>query len=248
MTTIDLTGQTAVVTGGTRGIGAAISRAMLAAGARVLATYHTGAEQARSFADRCEENPGAGDRLSLHAFDVADPEAVARFFGELSGGLEILVNNSGTRRDALLGLMSQDAWERVLAVNLTGAFNMCKLAVRAMMSARYGRIISITSPSARLGLAGQSNYAAAKSGLVALTRSLAREVARRGITVNCVCPGFVLTDMIKGLPQEKLDAFKADVPIGRFGEPEEVAEAVLFLASRQASYITGAVLDVTGGI
>jgi 3-oxoacyl-[acyl-carrier protein] reductase len=249
MKAIDLTDQTAVVTGGTRGIGAAISRAMLAAGARVLATYHTGTEQAQRFAARCEQELGAADRLSLHSFDVADSEAVARFFGELSsGGLEILVNNSGTRQDALLGLMSQQAWERVLAVNLTGAFNMCKLAVRAMMPARYGRIVSITSPSGRLGFAGQSNYAAAKSGLVALTRSLAREVARRGITVNCVCPGFVLTDLIKDLPQEKLDAFKADVPMGRFGEPDEVAAAVLFLASRQASYITGAVLDVTGGI
>jgi 3-oxoacyl-[acyl-carrier protein] reductase len=243
---IDLAGQTAVVTGGTRGIGAAISHALLRAGARVVATYHTGAEAARAFAARCADEHG--DRLSLHAFDVADGDAVQRFFADLEGGLEILVNNGGIRRDALLGLMPREAWERVLAVNLTGTFNMCKPAVRAMMGARYGRIINITSPAARLGVAGQTNYAASKAGLVALTRSLAREVAGRGITVNCVSPGFILTDLIRDLPPEKLAAMKEEVPIGRFGEPEEVAAAVLFLASREASYITGTTLEVTGGI
>lgn len=243
----ELSGQTAIVTGGTRGIGAAISLALLRAGARVLATYHTGHEAAQSFAARCA-GEGLSGRLTLHAFDIADAEEVAAFYGELEGGLQILVNNGGTRQDALLGLMSQQAWERVIAVNLTGAFNMCKHGVRAMMAGRYGRIVNITSPSGKVGFAGQSNYAAAKAGLVALTRSLAREVASRGITVNCVSPGFVLTDMIRDLPPEKLESFRSEVPMGRFGEPEEVAAAVLFLATEQASYISGAVLEVTGGL
>lgn len=243
----DLSGQTAIVTGGTRGIGAAISIALLRAGARVLATFNTGQEAADAFSQRCDSE-GLGERLSLHAFDVADAEAVARFYGEIEGGLEILVNNGGIRQDALLGLMSREAWERVMAVNLTGTFNMCKLGVRAMMAARYGRIVNITSPSGRFGFAGQSNYAASKAGVVALTRSLAREVAPRGITVNCVSPGFVLTDLIRDLPEQKLATLRAEVPMKRFGEPEEVASAVLFLVSGDATYITGAVLPVTGGI
>ena len=248
-TTLDLAGQTAVVTGGTRGIGAAVTRALLSAGARVLATYHTAEEEARKLTARCEKDPSCPDsRLSVHRFDVADADAVAAFFAELESGPEILVNNGGVRKDALLGMMPQDAWERVLSVNLTGAFNMCKHAVRAMMPARHGRIVNVTSPAGRLGVAGQSNYAASKAGLVGMTRSLAREVASRGITVNCVCPGYVLTDLIRDLPPEKLDEARAQVPMGRFGEPAEIAAAVLFLASPRASYITGAVLDVTGGI
>lgn len=242
----DLSGQTAIVTGGTRGIGAAISLALARAGGRVLATYHAGHEGAQSFLTRAAEEGIRG--LSIHAFDVADPGAVAGFFGGLEGSLEILVNNGGVRQDALLGMMSQEAWERVLAVNLTGAFNMCKHGVRAMMAARYGRIINVTSPAGRVGVAGQSNYAASKAGLVAMTRSLAREVAARGITVNCVEPGYILTDLISALPAEALDGFRAAVPLGRFGQPEEVASAVRFLASREASYITGAVLSVTGGV
>lgn len=245
MTSHDFSGQTAIVTGGTRGIGAAISRSLLEAGARVLATYHSGEAAAQTFA---AQQAGAGERLSLHAFDVADPQAVEGFFAANPGRVEILVNNSGIRRDALLGLMPLEAWERVLAVNLSGAFHMCKRAVRAMMPARYGRIVNLTSPSGVLGLAGQSNYAASKAGLVALTRSLAKEVAQRGITVNCVMPGFVLTDLIRDLPAEQLDAFRAEVPMRRFGTPEEVAGAVLFLCSREAGYISGATLAVTGGL
>ena len=243
----DLSGQRAVVTGGTRGIGAGISRALLEAGAEVIATHHQNTEAAAAFVEGCPEQHQ--DRLFVSRFDVSDAAAEQRFFKELGGkGLQILVNNSGVRQDSLLGLMPMAAWERVLSVNLDGVFYMCKHAVRSMMSGRYGRIINISSPSGRFGFAGQSNYAASKAGLEGLTRSLAREVATRGITVNCVSPGFILTDMIRDLPDKLLDKMKQDVPMKRFGEPEEVAAAVVFLASRQASYVTGSVLEVTGGI
>lgn len=241
----DLSGQRAVVTGGTRGIGAAISRALLDAGAEVHATYCDNTEAAETFRDACPE--ALRERLHLAAFDVTDLDAVAAFFKKL-GKLEILVNNGGIRRDALLGLMPIDAWRRVLSVNLDGVFYMCKHAVRAMMRSRYGRIVNVSSPSGRFGFPGQANYAASKAGLEGLTRSLAREVATRGITANCVSPGFVLTDLIRDLPEKLLKKMKDDVPMQRFGEPEEIAAAVLFLVSREASYVTGSVLDVTGGI
>lgn len=241
----DLDGQVAVVTGGTRGIGAAITRTLLASGARVLATYVTNqraAEELRDSLDREER-----ERLSLHRFDVADAEAVQTFFAGLDP-LHIMVNNAGIRRDGPLGLMSLESWQRVLAVNLDGVFHTCRAAVRAMMAHRYGRIVNIASPSGLWGLAGQANYAAAKAGLIALTRSLALEVATRGITANCVTPGYVETELLAGLPEKRLAEMRAEVPMGRFGRPEEVAGAVLFLASAAASYITGANLMVSGGI
>lgn len=243
----DLCGQTALVTGGTRGIGAGISRALLAGGARVVATYHQDGDAAELFAQSCEQD--FHGMLTLRGgVDVADPEAAPALFKQLDGPLQILVNNAGIRLDALAGMMSPDKWDRVLAVNLSGAFHLCKQAVRSMLRARYGRIINITSPVGRIGIPGQTNYAASKAGLVGLTRSLAKEVATRGITVNCVSPGFVMTDMIRDLPQKALDQIKRDVPMQRFGEVEEIAAGVVFLASKEASYISGAVLEVAGGL
>ena len=242
----DLQGQVAVVTGGTRGIGAAITRALLGSGARVRATYVANEDAALTLQRSLPADEA--ERLSLHRFDVADEGAVRSFFAGIEGPLHILVNNAGIRRDGLLGLMSRESWERVLAVNLEGAFHTCKAAVRAMMAARYGRIVNIASPSGMLGLPGQANYAAAKAGLIALTRSLALEVARRGITANCVTPGYVETDLLSGLPEKRLEEMRAEVPLGRFGRPEEIATAVLFLASPEASYITGSNLMVSGGI
>lgn len=243
---LDFTGQTAIVTGGTRSIGRAVSQALLARGARVIATYVGNEEAARKF----QEETGS-ERLFLERFDVSDYAAVEGFFAgyeEKYGSLEILVNNSGIRRDAVLAMMSLEDWQRVIDVNLTGVFNMCRFGVRQMMSGRYGRIINITSPSGKMGIEGQANYAASKAGMVALSRSLSKEAAKRKITVNCVSPGFIETDLIADLPPELAKSYKDSVPLKRFGTPDEVAYAVLSLAAKEASYITGATLEVTGGL
>ena len=247
MITFDFRGQTAIVTGGTRGIGAAISEAFLEAGARVIATYVGKRERAEAFA----AGHAASGRLEVRCFDVADYDAVEAFYRDLERdceSLEILVNNAGIRRDGVVGMLPRDDWNAVLDVNLTGTYNMSKFAVQRMSPKRYGRIITITSPSGRLGFEGQANYAASKAGQVAFTRSLAREVARRRITANCVSPGFVDTDFIEALPEERLKAYKAMVPMRRFGTAEEVANAVLFLASEESGYITGSLLEITGGL
>lgn len=241
-------GQTAIVTGGTRSIGRAVSEALLHAGARVIATYVGNDESAEAFRSA---HADAGDRLQTVKFDVADYDAVEDFFrtfADRSGSLEILVNNSGIRRDAVLPMMAREDWQRVLDVNLTGTFQMCKFAVQEMMGNKYGRIVNMTSPSGKFGFEGQANYAASKAGMVALTRSLSKEVARRNITVNCVSPGFIETDLIADLPPEQVQAYKASVPVRRFGTPQDVAHAVRFLCARESSYITGATLEVTGGL
>ena len=248
MITFDFTGQTAVVTGGTRGIGAAISAAFLEAGANVVATYGGNREAAEAFAAGQGAN---ADRLEMRCFDVADYGAAQDFYRELDESvetLEILVNNAGVRRDGVVGMMPPEDWRRVIDTNLTGVYNMSKFAVHKMMQARYGRILSITSPSGRFGFEGQANYAASKAGVEAFTRSLAKEVAKRRITVNCVSPGFIDTDFISDLPAAQLNAYRESVPAKRFGTVEEVAACVLFLASRDASYVTGATLEVTGGL
>jgi len=159
-----------------------------------------------------------------------------------------VVNNAGLRRDAALALMPEEDWRRVIDVNLTGAWLVCKRAVRMMGPARYGRIVNVTSPSGREGFAGQSNYAASKAGLVALTRSLSKEVARRNITVNAISPGFIDTELIADLPENQAAAYRDGVPLKRFGRAEEVAHAILFLSARESAYITGATLEITGGL
>ena len=240
----DFSGQRAIVTGGTRGIGAAISRAFLAAGAEVHATF-AGNEAA---AEAMKADCGAPDRFFIARFDVSDYAAAEAFFAGLSGPPQIVINNAGIRRDQVLGLMPADDWRRVLAVNLDGTYVMSKLAVQAMSRPRYGRIINVTSPSGQRGFAGQANYAASKAGQVALAKSLSKEVAKRKITVNCVSPGFIDTELLADLSDEHKKAFLDMVPLKRFGTPDEVAHAVLFLASREAAYITGTTLEVTGGI
>ncbi len=243
---IDFSGRHAIVTGGTRGIGAAISAAFLAAGADVTATYVGNDVAAAAFR---EAHPGRP--LAVVRCDVADYAAVEAFFGEYDRAhpaLDVLVNNAGIRRDGVVGMMPPEDWQAVLATHLTGTFQMSKFGLLKMLQKRYGRIITVTSPSGRIGFVGQANYAAAKAGQVGFTKTLAREAARRGITVNCVCPGFIETELLADIPAELKQEYRKQVPVQRFGTPEEVAAAVLFLASPEAGYITGSVLDVTGGI
>lgn len=243
--TFDFTGKCVVVTGGTRGIGRAISEAFLKAGARVVAVYAGDEKAAQAMR---EAHP---ERFEAVKLDVADHAAVEAFFLDLEKrGAEpdVVVNNAGIRRDNILAMMPKEAWQGVLDVNLTGAFNVCKFAAQIMSRRRRGRIINVTSPGRDVGFEGQGNYAATKAGLVAMSRSLAREVAKRGITVNCVSPGFIETDLIKDLPEELAKEYKKTIGVKRFGRADEVAPVALFLASDEAAYVTGSVYDVTGGL
>ena len=242
----DFKGQTAIVTGGTRGIGKTIVESFLRAGARVIiASNEDVTEQFK------QDNSEFAENVDTQIIDVSKYKEVEKFFEYVDKkyeGFEILVNNAGIRKDAVLAMMKESEWHDVLNVNLSGIFYMCKFAVMSLMRKRYGRIISITSPSGKYGFEGQANYAASKAGLVALTKSLSKEVARRGITVNCVSPGFIATELIQDLPDELRDSYTAQVPLKRFGKTEEVAACVLFLASKEASYVNGSVLEVTGGL
>ncbi len=240
----------AVVSGATRGIGRATTLALLAEGAQVFGVFGGNQAAAEALAQEADKL-GAGGRLHLSQLDVADFPAVSAFFSQLEtdwDSLDILVNCAGIRRDAVTAMLKPEDWQRVLDVNLSGCFHMSKAALPLMLKQKYGRIIFITSPMGHLGFAGQANYAASKAGQVGLMKSLSKEVAKRRITVNCVSPGFIDTDFIAGLPEEQLAAYKKLVPAGRFGKPEEVADAVLFLAGKNAAYINGAVLEITGGL
>jgi 3-oxoacyl-[acyl-carrier protein] reductase len=241
-------GKKAVVTGATRGIGRAITEALLAHGATVCGVYGGNRAAAEAMA---KDNVHHGERLQLTQLDVADYQAVVAFFAELEASwdtLDILVNNAGIRRDAVLAMMKEEDWRRVLDVNLTGGFTTTKGALPLMLKQKYGRIVFITSPMGHLGFAGQANYAASKAGQIGLMKSLSKEVAKRKITVNCVSPGFIATELLADLPEAQVKDYKKMVPANRFGTPAEVAEAVLFLASDRAAYINGAVLEITGGL
>jgi len=244
----DFSGQTAIVVGGTRGIGRAISEAFLQSGAKVIATYQSNDQAADAFRDA---NANCADHLDLQKFDITQYNQVENFFRlveEKHGPFQIMVNSSGIRNDSVVGLMKESDWQRVIDTNLTGTFNICKQAVLSLMRQRYGRIILITSPIGKFGFAGQSNYAASKAGQVAFSRSLSKEVASRKITVNCVSPGFIETDFIADLSEEQRKGYIALIPLKRFGSAPEVAHSVLFLASKESSYITGTVNEVTGGL
>ena len=243
-----LDGKVALVTGGSRGIGRAIALRLAAEGAD-LAICARNAGAAGEVATAIE---ALGRRCLVRQADVADAEQaaelVAATIAEL-GRLDVLVNNAGVTRDNLLMRMKEEDWDEVLAINLKGAFNCVRAAVRPMLKARGGRIVNITSVVGLLGNAGQANYAASKAGLIGLTKSLARELASRGITANAVAPGLVPeTGMTAGLTQQQQQQMIATVPLGRAGTPEDVAHAVAFLASDQAAYITGQVLSVDGGM
>ena len=244
----DFKGQTAIVTGGTRGIGKAIAEGFLKAGAKVIVTYLTNEAVAAQFK---QDNRQFAENIDIQKLDVTKYEEVEKFFKYIDtkyGGLEVLVNNAGIRKDSVLAMMKESDWHDVMNVNLAGIFYMCKFAVMSLMRKRYGRIINISSVMERYGFEGQANYAASKAGLVALTKSLSKEVATRGITVNCVSPGFIATELIQDLPDKLREAYLARIPLKRFGSTEEVAACVLFLASQEASYVTGSTLEVTGGL
>ncbi|HPF13896.1 MAG: SDR family oxidoreductase [Planctomycetes bacterium] len=239
-------GRNIVLTGGTRGLGRAMALAYLREGARVHATYAGNEEGAEALRQE------AGDmleRLYLHKFDVSDHGACQAFWNDLeSVPISALINNAGLRRDGLLATMNPTEWQQVMDTNLSGGFYMSKFGVLNMMRQRYGRILFVTSPAGRVGFAGQGNYSASKAGQVGLMRSLSKEVARKNITVNCVSPGFIDTELIADLSPELKAEYKTQVPMRRFGKPEEVANAAMFLTSEEASYINGAVLEVTGGL
>jgi 3-oxoacyl-[acyl-carrier protein] reductase len=248
----DFQGRKAVISGATRGIGKAIARAFLEAGATVIGIYNSNHKAADSFMQEWQENASFQEnRLFLYQCDISDQASVLKLFDGIEqqfDTIDILVNNAGIRRDAVLAMMQSDDWHRVIDVNLTGTFNMSKQAVLLMMKQKYGRIIHITSPMAHMGFAGQTNYAASKAGQIGMMRSLSKETAKRKITVNCVSPGFIDTELLEGLTADQLNQYKKLVPMKRFGKPQEVAAAVLFLAGEQASYISGAVLEITGGL
>jgi len=245
---IDLSGKTALITGGSRGIGKAIALRLAGQGADVAFSYKGNEVAAAATAGELE---ALGRRAVPIQGDVREPEsaeAVVKAALEALGKIDILVNNAGITRDDLIMRMTPEAWRDVLETNLFGAFWTTKAVTRPMLKARGGRIINITSVSGQAGQMGQANYSSAKAGLIGLTKATARELASRGITVNAVAPGFVLTELTESLPDDLKAQITERTPLGRFGTTEEIASAVAFLASDEASYITGQVLAVDGGL
>jgi 3-oxoacyl-[acyl-carrier protein] reductase len=245
MSAQQLAGQIALVSGASRGIGRAIAGALAARGAKVIGTATTDAG-AQSITETLAAQGGRG--MALNVNDAAAVEASIEAVIKEHGALHILVNNAGITRDTLAMRMKDDDWDAVLDTNLKAVFRLSRAVMRTMMKQRYGRIVNITSVVGASGNPGQANYAAAKAGVAGMTRALARELGSRGITVNCVAPGFVATDMTDGLTEAQKAALLAQIPLGRLGAPEEIAEAVAFLASPQAGYITGTELHVNGGM
>jgi 3-oxoacyl-[acyl-carrier protein] reductase len=241
-----VTDRVALVTGASRGIGRAIAVALAEAGHRVAVGWSSDEEGAALTVKECGDGRARAVRI-----DVRDPESIEAAFAAVEsdwGGVEILVNNAGVTRDGLFVRMSEEAWDDVLRTNLDGAFRTTKRATPKMMRALFGRIVNVGSIAAYAGAAGQANYAAAKAGLIGLTRAVARELAPRGITCNVVTPGPITTAMTDALPEERRAELAAAVPLGRFGEAEEVAAVIAFLCSDAAGYVTGAVVPVDGGL
>lgn len=237
--------QVALVTGASRGIGRAIALALAAQGFKVVGTATTAAGASGITAAL---GPRGGRGIVLDVTDAAAGDAAIDAVVKAEGGLQVLVNNAGITRDALAMRMKDEDWDAVLETNLKAVFRLCRAAIRPMMRQRHGRIVNVTSVVGASGNAGQANYAAAKAGVAGLTRALARELGSRNVTVNCVAPGFIATDMTAGLPDAQQQALLAQIPLGRLGTAEEVAHAVCFLASPLAGYVTGTELHVNGGM
>ncbi|MXP29022.1 3-oxoacyl-[acyl-carrier-protein] reductase [Porphyrobacter algicida] len=244
----DLTGMTALVTGASGGIGSSIAQALAAQGAR-LALSGSNSDKLRAFRDQLNAESG-GDHVEVTC-DLSNSTQVEELVPaaiDTLGKLDILVNNAGITRDNLAMRMKDDEWEQVIAINLEAAFRLMRSAAKPMMKARFGRIVSITSVVGATGNPGQMNYAAAKAGLTGMSKSLAQEIASRGVTVNCVAPGFIRTAMTDVLPDAQKQVLNARIPMGRMGEGEEIGAAVAYLASKEASYVTGQTLHVNGGM
>ncbi len=245
---LSLEGRVAIVTGGSRGIGQAISLELARRGASVLVNYRSSEQAAEEVVNQIQSE---GGRAKLYQADVSDfkeAQSLIKAAIDTFNGLDILINNAGITRDTLIMMMSEADWDHVLTTNLKSTFNCSKAAVRHMMRKRYGRIVNITSVAGQMGNAGQTNYSASKAGQIGFTKALAREVAARNITVNAIAAGYIETDIWAGVPEEARQAVLSLIPLGRKGEPEEIAYAVAFLASEQAAYITGQILGVDGGM
>lgn len=232
----------AIVTGGTRGIGAAISKVLTAGGTSVVATYHGNDEAAEAFK--------AETGVAVRKWDVADPEASAAGVAEVEssvGPVDILVNNAGITRDGMFHKMTYENWSAVLRTNLDSMFAMTRPVIGGMRDRGHGRIVNISSVNGQKGQMGQANYAAAKAGVIGFTKSLAQENARKGITVNCICPGYIETDMVAAMPEKVLESIVGQIPVGRLGQAEEIGALVAYLASDAAAFMTGSVLTINGG-
>ena len=245
MSNLPLSGEIALVTGASRGIGAAIADELAARGATVFGTA-TSDGGAEAIGARLAGKGGHGRRLDVT--DAAAVDALIDAIGKESGPVSILVNNAGITRDNLLMRMKDEDWQAILDTNLTSVYRTCKAVMRSMMKARRGRIVNIASVIGATGNAGQANYAAAKAGIIAFSKSLAKEIGSRNVTLNVVAPGFIDTDMTRDLPQEAKDAMLGQIALGRLGEPADIARAVAFLAGPDAGYITGETLHVNGGM
>lgn len=243
-----LAGKTALVTGGSRGIGKAIAQALAREGAKVAFVYQSNSEAAEKLVSQLEESGHEAVAFQADVREKSQADDVVAKIVEKWGKIDVLVNNAGVIRDGLLATMGPDQWREVVETNLTGTYNFCQAVMRPMMSARYGRIVNMSSVAANVGNPGQANYAASKGGIEGFTRCLAAEIARRGITVNAVAPGFVETDMTVAVRNAAGDQIVKSIPCRRLGQPEDIAGAVLFLVSDEASYITGQVLTVDGGL
>jgi 3-oxoacyl-[acyl-carrier protein] reductase len=246
MTTTNMHGQVALVTGASRGIGAAIAHELAVRGMKVIGTATTddGAARISEALSQYADCKGA----TLNVNDAKSAETLIDAVAKEHGGLHVLVNNAGITRDTLAMRMKDEDWDAVLDTNLKAVFRMSRAVMRTMMKQRYGRIISITSVVGASGNPGQANYAAAKAGVAGMTRALARELGSRGITVNCVAPGFIETDMTAALPEDQQKALLGQIPLGHLGKPADIAHAVAFLASPQAGYVTGQELHINGGM